>query len=108
MKRFSALATVLMLWFSGCDSVAEESSEPNAPTAGAEPVAHVHDLMCGCAVPSVGHCGEYIKVGGEFVELVGNLELGHMPFCGKQGLQGEVAGELKDGKFFASSFDYVK
>ena len=107
MKRFSALATVLLFWFCGCDSVAEGSTEPNDPPTAAAPVAHVHDLICGCALPAVGHCGEYIKVGGEFVELVGDLELGKMPFCGKQGLQGEIAGELKDGKFFATSFELV-
>lgn len=73
---------------------------------------HVHGLRCGCAVEGVGQCGNYIEVDGEFVELVlpaeKTEELGEMPFCGKTDLVATVEGEIVDGKFVATEFEYVE
>jgi hypothetical protein len=82
------------------------SDEPVEDPAVA-PVLQVHDLACGCALEDVGLCGNYIQIEGRFVELVGTTGLGSMPFCGKEGLKGEVTGELRDGKFEATSFKYA-
>ncbi len=83
---------------------AESTVAAPAPTAA----AHVHELACGCVLDAVGHCAEYIRDDGEFVELVPPVDLGSMPFCGKDGLSARVDGELKDGKFVASTFAYVE
>ncbi|QDU68296.1 hypothetical protein [Engelhardtia mirabilis] len=69
--------------------------------------AQTHALICGCALEEVGACGEYIEVDGEFVALEAPIDLGYMPFCHKDGLQARADGELKDGKFVATTFAMV-
>jgi hypothetical protein len=64
----------------------------------------VHDVICGCKLEEVGHCGEYIQIQEHWVPLTGALGLGDMPFCGKDGLKAQVAGEVKDGGFAFTEF----
>jgi hypothetical protein len=119
------LATLLVL---GCQSHETHGDHASDPAQGrtetadastqevadhAMPAAeHVHGLRCGCAVEGVGQCGNYIEVDGEFVELVLPAEtaeeLGEMPFCGKTDLVANVEGEIVDGKFVATEFEYVE
>ena len=88
----------------GSSSIPVDVPAEPVSTAGA---THVHDLACGCSLEEVGACGNYIKVDGKFVELIGDVGLGGMAFCGQEGLKGEVEGEVQDGKFVATSFKYA-
>jgi len=60
---------------------------------------------CGCALEEVGHCGNYVEIGSLYVALANSedLGLGGMEWCGKEDVQVETAGEIKDGKFVAAS-----
>jgi hypothetical protein len=49
-----------------------------------------------------------VEVDGEYVPLTGDLDLGPMAFCGKRGLKAQIAGELKDGAFVATSFELIE
>ncbi len=98
MRRFLLTLPLSVLLVTSC-------SEP-VTTPGVA-VAQVHDVACGCAIDAIGHCGNYIKVGDEFVELTGDLKLGDMAFCQQKDLKAEVVGEVKEGKFVATSFQYV-
>jgi hypothetical protein len=64
------------------------------------------NVSCGCALEKIGHCGNYIEIGSQYVEIANREELGlgAMEWCGKKGVQAESAGEIKDGKFVATTF----
>ncbi len=79
----------------------ETTGAPSAPVSSSS----VHDVVCGCVIEDVGVCGEYADVDGKFMELTGDLGLGSMPFCGKEGLRAKMAGEVKDGKYAVTSFE---
>lgn len=80
----------------------DQATESRQPSAEAQ----VHALACGCALDDVGVCGEYIEVEGAYLALVAPHDLGSMPFCHKDGLRARVDGEVRDGKFVASTFAY--
>ena len=50
-------------------------------------------------------CGNYIEIEGAFVKIANSKELGlgGMEWCGKKGVTAESSGELRDGKFFATT-----
>lgn len=77
-----------------------------APDAGTQ--VATYPVQCGCAIKAVGHCGEYAIVDGKHVEIVGDLGLGSMPFCHKEGLEAKIGGEVKDGKLKFTSFELLK
>lgn len=64
----------------------------------------VHGVKCGCAIPSIGECGNYIEVDGKYVALETPTPLGPMAFCGKDGLRAKVDGQVEGEVFVASSF----
>lgn len=68
----------------------------------------VHPVKCGCAIPEVGKCGEFLELDGKFYPIEGDLGLGPMPFCHKEGLKAQVEGELKEGKFYFKKFHLLK
>ncbi len=78
------------------------SNSIEAPVA----VTGIHALACGCALPEVGVCGEYLELEGRYIELVPPpaIDLGHMPFCGKDGLEAEVEGSLDGERAVLTSF----
>ena len=82
----------------------ELKADPTAAPEGA--ISGTYEVVCGCAVKEIGHCGEYALVDGKQVEITGH-GLGDMPFCGKPPAQAKIAGELKDGKIAASSIELV-
>ncbi|MFT5288600.1 MAG: hypothetical protein ACI8QS_001326 [Planctomycetota bacterium] len=86
-------------------TVAEEvGTDSNQEIELAEGEAHVE---CGCAIASIGACGEYIEVDGEMVELIfpDGVDLGPMPFCGKDDLVATVGGAMSgDDKYVATDF----
>jgi hypothetical protein len=98
----------------GEPGMAEPEEEPasapvhtaQAPVETPAAAGHVHNVACGCSLGQT--CGNMIEVDGKYVPLEGDLGLGKMEFCGKKGLQAEVQGELKDGKFLATSYKLVE
>jgi len=63
------------------------------------------NVTCGCALEEVGHCGNYIEIGSKYVQIANSEELGlgPMEWCGKEGVEAESAGEIKNGKFVAAT-----
>ncbi|MBL8900577.1 MAG: hypothetical protein JNM84_23300 [Planctomycetes bacterium] len=64
----------------------------------------VHRAICGHALPEVGHCGNFVEIEGQWVEVLWP-ELGVMEWCrqGKKGAEVEITGAMKDGKFVATA-----
>jgi hypothetical protein len=65
----------------------------------------VRNVTCGCSLEEVGHCGNYVEIGSKYLEIANGADmgLGGMEWCGKSGVQAETAGEIKDGKFVATT-----
>jgi len=63
------------------------------------------NVTCGCVLESVDHCGNYIEIESQYVEIANGEEhgLGGMEWCGKEDVQAESAGEIKNGKFVAAT-----
>lgn len=112
--RRAFLALTVALCFAGCPAEQGTTEPAPAPAPAPAPVeadagSHaapsttVYDVICGCALEEVGHCGEYAKVDGAWVEIVGDHGLGSMPFCGKSDLEAEVSGHPSGGKLHAHS-----
>ncbi|MEW6071413.1 MAG: hypothetical protein AB1726_02310 [Planctomycetota bacterium] len=111
MKRSLLPLALLALLASACGSGTEPAAPPaggDSPAAAAAVELSLHQARCGCSLAEVGHCGNYVEVGGKYVQLV-HPSLGTMEYCndGETGAQIEVAGELKDGKLVASSYKRV-
>ncbi len=110
MMKTLLLVPLLALLAAACTSEKSEVPEETTPPAEA-PVqvdAQVHNAKCGCALPDVGKCGNYIEVDGEFVVLE-HPSLGAMDYCGKgdAGAQVKVTGEMVDGKYVAASYEVM-
>ncbi len=77
----------------------EESTDTDAPKAQTVAVkSAVRELRCGCKIDSIGHCGNYVAEGDEWLEISnpGDHSLSNMEWCGvpaNQKVQGTVAGE---------------
>lgn len=63
------------------------------------------NAVCGCTLDEVGHCGNYVEINSRYIALANSEELGigGMEWCGKEDVQVETAGEIKDGKFVATT-----
>ena len=117
----SAASLIVLAGCGGGDAYDSEPAAAEAPAAeaqAAQPAVatnegegdshgeHAHNVKCGCAIEGVGECGNYVEVEGQYVELVlpTDLDLGKMPFCGKDELTAQVTGEMQDDKFVATAF----
>lgn len=80
-----------------------------AAGAVASMIEGVHSVECGCsdAVTSTKKCGNYVQVDGKYLPIEGDLGLGAMEWCGKHGVNAQVKGEVKDGKFMGESLTVV-
>ena len=111
MKTASAFAVLALLI--GCSTeVTESSTQATAEPAAAALViakAEVHDAICGHVLKEVGHCGNYVKLGGKYVELQ-YPSLGKMEYCaaGETGAKIEITGAMADGKFVAATYRRVE
>jgi hypothetical protein len=96
------LFTLPLLLATSCGSKAEAAT-PIAITHS------THDVMCGCSLEEIGHCGNYIEIDGEEYPISAEegegKTLGGMEWCGVDGATAEVEGEIKDGEFIAT---YIK
>ena len=86
------------------EAKAEAAAEAEATPTAADG-EHVHGVACNCQFGQA--CGNMIEVEGQYVPLEGDLGLGKMAFCGKKDLRAEVEGEMKDGKFVATSLKMI-
>jgi hypothetical protein len=111
MKALCFLFACLFLMACGSET---RESESDTATSRAEHQAAIPDgvvelairnVSCGCVLEDVGHCGNYIQIDSQFVEIANSEELGlgGMEWCGKSGVRVESGGEIKDGKFVAST-----
>ena len=67
-------------------------------------VTATHAVACGCSLEEYGACGNYVEVGGKYIELKGDVGLGAMEFCGQEGLHASLSGSVQDGAFVATSY----
>jgi hypothetical protein len=83
------------------------STEPTAAaTALVKEIAtpEVHRAICSHVLPEIGHCGNYVEIDGQWVEVLWPA-LGAMEWCrqGKTGAEVEITGAMKDGRFVATA-----
>jgi len=109
MRLITTLVLLVSFGLVGCEAKEDAAATAAPPakdaataTATAAAGAHVHDLACACTLGKA--CANMIKVDGNFVPLAGETGVGPGAFCGAEGLQAEVPGELKEGKYIATSF----
>lgn len=84
------------------DPQAAASSVPVVLADGTE-VHGVHPVRCGCVIRGIGHCGNYVDVEGRPYEILGDVGLGKMEFCGEDGVEAAVDGTIEGGRFLATS-----
>jgi len=85
---------------------AATSGEAAGEMAGVTMVAAgTRTVKCGCAIESIGACGDYIEIDGKYAFVANweDLGLGPMEWCGQEGVTAESSGELRDGKFYATT-----
>jgi predicted small secreted protein len=68
-----------------------------------------HAVLCGCSIEEFGECGNFVVFDGQYVALEFPEEFGftEMEFCGEDDLVALVDGEMADGKFVVTSFEYA-
>lgn len=100
---------VLLLAVTACGG--DSGGESHAPAAVEPPAGEVaavsglHTVRCGCAIEEVRHCGNYVFVEGEPLELTGDIGLGKMEFCGQGDQQAQIEGMVADGVVVAKSYE---
>jgi len=71
-----------------------------------------HAVMCGCSLPGIGHCGNFVEIDGAnypFNQKMGaGTKLGAMDWCGIEGAKAEIEGEIQDGEFVATFIKKVQ
>lgn len=115
MKAILCLLACVLLLACGSETRETESGvatqQATGETAGPATIQDMvvelatRNVSCGCAVEQIGHCGNYIEIESRYVEIANGEELGlgSMEWCGKSGVEAESAGEIKNGKFFATT-----
>lgn len=116
MKNLFA-SVLFTLFVAGCAPEAKEKPGPAPVVPAAAPAAtpmviataEVHDAICGHVLKEVGHCGNYVKLDGKYIELK-YPSLGKMEYCsaGEKGAKVEITGKLTDGKFVADTYRRVE
>lgn len=92
----------------GASKAAAPAVDSDAPPAAAADVA-VYDVKCGCSIDSVGHCGNFIMIEGNYIPML-HPDLGKMEWCRQKakGAKVEASGAVKDGKFVATAWKTVE
>ncbi len=108
MLRLLSLA-VLCLALAACagDSASTSTTDSAASIDATVVALDTYTTKCGCKIDEVGHCGNYIEIGGEFVEISNGKAhgLGPMEWCGQDHGSCEASGTIEDGKFVAKTFE---
>jgi hypothetical protein len=111
MKKLFCLLSCLFVMACGSggqDSKTEATADDTHAQAAVQDMAvelATRNVSCGCVLEEIGHCGNYIEIESRYVAIANGeqLGLGGMEWCGKQGVQAESAGEIKNGKFVAAT-----
>ena len=113
LHLFGVIASLILL--TGCPNdpkarvdVTEDVADPKAESPPVAVAEAVHDVSCGCVIPDVKKCSEWVKVDGAFIPLTNHGLKGAMPFCGKVDLKAKVTGEVKDGELVASEVEVLQ
>lgn len=88
-------------------AVAEDAARHTDQVAMSDMVVELatRNASCGCALKEIGHCGNYVEIDSRYVQIANGKELGlgGMEWCGREGVQVETAGEIKNGMFVAAT-----
>ena len=111
MKTLLCLLACLFLLACGSETRESESdtatNQPDHQVTIQDMVVELatRNVTCGCTLEEVGHCGNYIEIESQYVEIANSeeLNLGKMEWCGKSGIHAESAGKIKNGKFVATT-----
>lgn len=109
MLKSSLIALALVLPVLSCG--AKEAEVAAATEAAAQTVAlesGTRELRCGCKIDSVGHCGNYVADGDDWLEISNPSDhnLGVMEWCKVPAdihVMGTVAGERTGDKIKVST-----
>jgi hypothetical protein len=104
---------LVLLFVCACSGSGEGDRKTGTQTVAekakpAEPVVvelAERNVSCGCAIESIGTCGNYIEIDGNYVAIGNSEEVGldGMEWCGKKGVRAQSAGELRGGVFYATT-----
>ncbi len=111
MRLLSTLLALALVACSGESTETANSSQDTKTVANSsqdtktvEVASQVRPVACGCSLESVGKCGNYVAIDGKHHEIANSedLGLGHMEWCGQDGIQAQSAGRLEGGQFIAT------
>lgn len=80
----AALVSLPVLACSTKDDATPATGDPSAPKAQTVALEEgAREVRCGCKIESVGHCGNYVADGDDWLEISnpGDFGLGHMEWC---------------------------
>lgn len=111
MKNFIYFALALPLF--AC--AAETEPAASAPTEAAAVVtvdvkSENSVVKCGCDIESVGRCGNYVELEGEFVKITnsGAMDLGAMEWCSGKSGHALVEGKRTGSEIEVTRLEMVK
>lgn len=115
MKNINLLSLIIpaVLLLGACTTEVTTTVDgaETAISASEIPQGNQH-VLCGCSSEIGSTCGNYVQLGSKYIpfdsENGAGAELGKMEWCGVDGAQAEVAGEIKDGKFIASLVNKIE
>jgi hypothetical protein len=83
------------------------SETQEAPAADAPSQLSAHTAQCGCTISSVGTCGNYIEVDGEYLPIANSAEfdLSGMQWCGQGPVAIQASGKVTDGEFHLTGIE---
>jgi hypothetical protein len=112
MKLTLLMGALLPLTLAACSGEQAMPTEPTQAPANLGAISRsVHAVECGCAIESIGKCGNYVILEGQPIKIGVNeqtKDLGGMEWCGQSGAHAEVEGEVADGEFVANYFKKVE
>ncbi|MEL6714245.1 MAG: hypothetical protein AAFP86_10760 [Planctomycetota bacterium] len=83
----SGAALVLTVLLAACGGGSSSGTDGSGETGvEAAPVAipeGTYEVRCGCRIEGIGHCGNYVRVDGDWLEIANGAELGlrRMEWC---------------------------
>ena len=101
---------IAILLFALIPAACTSQEAPNAQVSSTTPLANTtveqseHTVSCGCKIDTIGACGNYVDIDGQWLEIANgeDLGIGVMEWCSVPEAKAEIAGEVEDGKFVAT------